>query len=1301
MRTATRGPPAATYRPPGQQRAGGAAATRGSQPASSVISNASPTSIIVAIVILLSTGVLVRTLAPKYKDRVLKSAGALSSASANRTKKHKEVVKTIIQAQEAVAESHQALARGRKPSSASSQQRGAGSGGGGSATSSGATQGASAASGSGTTAGAPKVVETRSRSSSSAVASTSAAIVSGLQSLKGVALGVAPAAGPSSGGGASGSGATTPTELARVDTGVGMGGKKGKGKKGKAVAASPSSATTQLLAPPFGTPPPPGSPSSPSFVPTKRKVMKDSSTWCESSPAFTDHGVQTTYPFLTLLAAPAPAYSLNANDPFLVYPPLPPSRSPTPSPPSSSVLPSITTTSTTTTTTDAQVQTSPLLAPIPTRPPPVIFDLHASFQSTPPSRSPSQFRSPSPPPSPSPSNLNLTRRVSPTPLPHPPLSSSSSTPGVPTSTSRSRKQRTKAAAALVTNIVPGMARPARARQPSNDSETHLTSPSLRPGSLSRSSASEGMESVMGMDLLSRSIGKGKGRDPSSGTESSSDRSGVSGAMYDSTGSGVGRYIIPAPIPIPGRGLSSSTKVKDDEDYWKPDARPEELSWDSDIVGLGVVERKSGSERGDSEVRGKVREGKSWSEAAALSISGGSPANSPSVASAQLGVSVGGGAGADGVVGCFPNEGPPNPLLSPPTSPHPAHPTIAAHQALTNGGGHDARPWSPQQHASGGHHPAIPFPPSVAPQTPQHYPHSQGAGSLSRPSSRQSSLSVPSSQSQLQSQQLLQQQMQQLQQQQQAFAQYQAQYQHAIAYSLHAQAVNAQLQAQRHAAESRGGTPQGVNGGGPMPSPVYQTPQSLPHGPGWNSTPASPAGLNPPHLSQSVSPTSANFPQSSYGYYSPSPNGMYLSNGGNHLNGNYHLSSSQPPPSSGNHRASVSKRGGEGGKKSPRIGIERKMSSPGHLNARDMVPTDLNGWKAKVKAIEMEADRSGKELEIARWRLAVLEEERISTEIENQEALAALANRARRAEARLKSLEDARQQDSSSASASGSGSPATRPSSVMESSGSPTERTAIPLLEDSELARFAAPGVKVHPLTYLDLETVNFATLPAPHPRTNNLQNGGGRHRGRSPRLSAGDSRRRSNNQMGSNRRRSTHFDAPPPEEDDDDDVEIVLDSPVRQRPPRMPTRSSSLLDDEGLSADHHHEGRLLDDDEISNVDLDEDREWRPSREHSHSSYIGSLPTILKSPQPLPTIQSPLLDSPALVDRSNDSVLSIPSFVLDPASPSPIDETTPEFERLTSSTNETEDEAATPQPVHSPAAPALPPPISEEKTLLSA
>lgn len=80
--------------------------------------------------------------------------------------------------------------------------------------------------------------------------------------------------------------------------------------------------------------------------------------------------------------------------------------------------------------------------------------------------------------------------------------------------------------------------------------------------------------------------------------------------------------------------------------------------------------------------------------------------------------------------------------------------------------------------------------------------------------------------------------------------------------------------------------------------------------------------------------------------------------------------------------------------------------------------------------------------------------------QNQEALRALATRAMRAEARIKLLEEARVHDSSSAS--GSGSPATRPSSIAGSSEMPAEMLPPPISfdENDSSARDSPPGVKV-------------------------------------------------------------------------------------------------------------------------------------------------------------------------------------------------------------------------------------------------
>ena len=102
---------------------------------------------------------------------------------------------------------------------------------------------------------------------------------------------------------------------------------------------------------------------------------------------------------------------------------------------------------------DAHVQTSPRLMPTPRRPTMPAYDLHASFQSTPP---PARHAPPSPPHSPSPNSHAPTS-------PHPSPS---------TATARNRKQQRKAAALAVATSqhVVGLPRPPRSREPTEESD---------------------------------------------------------------------------------------------------------------------------------------------------------------------------------------------------------------------------------------------------------------------------------------------------------------------------------------------------------------------------------------------------------------------------------------------------------------------------------------------------------------------------------------------------------------------------------------------------------------------------------------------------------------------------------------------------------------------------------------------------------------------------------------------------------------------------------------------------------------
>ncbi|KAM0749577.1 hypothetical protein T439DRAFT_381884 [Meredithblackwellia eburnea MCA 4105] len=763
----------------------------------------------------------------------------------------------------------------------------------------------------------------------------------------------------------------------------------------------------------------------------------------------------------------------------------------------------------------------------------------------------------------------------------------------------------------------------------------------------------------------------------------------------------------------------------DEAYWRMDLRNERAVWDPEVgvggkgsvvgLGLGAGDHHP-AEGAESNAAGKSRsDGRTWSEAAGARSgrrgSTSSRASSMSGTHASMGDAF------------FPPSGQTSSsateLLSPPTSPDPAPAAPFPHnllqfQAMATAAG---RPWSPQ--IAGAQYSMVPFTTSTQP-VPGGGSNSSGvtnaaqgssaaSGTQSRPSSRQSSLSVPVSSSRDQQQQSLQQQQAHLQQQQQAYvfahAQAQAQYHHAVAMQLHAQQLHAQqltqrqqrlqqeqLQLQQQQAAATAQQMANATGGGevsstPAPAQTPVRPTVITSSASLYQTPLSAGSSLSAQANQtwptSISPTSATFPPG-YAQYLASPSTPFLNTGSYHLSTSQ--TSSQGGQSNGSNRQSVSSKGGGSGqgrtesrKTSPRIGGPEKKTSP------TAVVNESTGWKIKLRTAEMEADRNGKELEIARWRLAVLEEERIASEIENQEALAALANRAKRAEARLKLLEEARQQDSSSASASGSGSPNTRPSSIIENTEGTTSESA-PVSNDDDSLRFASPpGVPLHPLAWLDLDTVNF-TVPIPHPSKSHFMSSHNNSNGRKNRnnrystgpevtggANGGNGRRKPNNQ----RRRSTNSHALDPADadrlanggtlgdEDDDDVVIVIDTPIRRRPgaARAPSRRSSYIQDEdGQSS-------LLDasfgeDDDVSNVDLDE----MDDEERVHLDYTGFLPTFLtthpssgsivdQATGTSPRSQDPVNSSESELDPDS-SLVSIPSFVLDCATPSPMQEVTP-------------------------------------------
>lgn len=216
-----------------------------------------------------------------------------------------------------------------------------------------------------------------------------------------------------------------------------------------------------------------------------------------------------------------------------------------------------------------------------------------------------------------------------------------------------------------------------------------------------------------------------------------------------------------------------------------------------------------------------------------------------------------------------------------------------------------------------------------------------------------------------------------------------------------------------------------------PSPNGQ-PTWSPHSPGltphmvpYSSGPASPY----PGISQTSSPTTASFPNGAFPPQIPPhailahASGMYQS--ANTGSGGYFPSPNhqatiygqvQPSPTHGYFSAatpsqqrnnslpyptkprlssSMSAGGahGSGGGKSSNSASGNNAKSRGNIERSHSIPSaplsggvplgdpPPAGWKGKLKQAELDADRMGKELEIARWRLAVVEEEQRAAERE--------------------------------------------------------------------------------------------------------------------------------------------------------------------------------------------------------------------------------------------------------------------------------------------------------------------------------
>ncbi|BGP51034.1 hypothetical protein JCM10450v2_006960 [Rhodotorula kratochvilovae] len=378
--------------------------------------------------------------------------------------------------------------------------------------------------------------------------------------------------------------------------------------------------------------------------------------------------------------------------------------------------------------------------------------------------------------------------------------------------------------------------------------------------------------------------------------------------------------------------------------------------------------------------------------------------------------------------------------------------------------------------------------------------------------------------------------------------------------------------------------------------------------------------------------------------------------------------------------------GLGGKQPPRSAGEKLRAasagappSPGAASSSSSAPMSggvqlgdpPGGMKTRLKQAELDADRTAKELEIARWKLAVLEDDQRAAEIENQEALRALATRAMRAEARIKLLEDAartQQQSSELPSSSPSSSfPSTSNSPVTQVAQLPTASLA-PAMPD--FGGPSSPSSGIHPLSWLDLDAVSFNGPRALNPpRSPNFpaSPNGGSSKWRNKRNSNGFNGGR---RLGGGQRRkssaSPSAPVPPPEivDSEDDDVLIVLDAPMRRRSvyPRQQTpsrRSSYAPDEDGLE---HEVSSFVDDDEIPSIDIADAEPIAGGAvmgesddgTRQHPEYIGFLPSHLSPHRAPPSlVGSPVFDavecSAFVADDADTSGLSLPSFTLD-ASP---------------------------------------------------
>lgn len=905
--------------------------TTTSDPFTSYLPSAAPASLVLlSLALLVSSGFIVRSLDPHSRFLSL-----IQGTPAYKQKRKREnVLKTIIAAQ-GVQQSENSsqgeyCARSRSASSVSGEE--------------------------------PRGGGRSSSVSRNSVASTSSALVTGLAK---VLNGGSPTGARAEGSG-NRSGAVTPV-INRTNYEAGSGSTqvngKGKGKKGKGVAATSFGSNSALALPsPSISAVSTRSPSPSGWTGSSRKFMRDVSTTVEDLLALSEAAVQTSP-----TAPPSLQFAETDRNCPPILPPLPPSY------------------------TDAVVQTSPLLLPARIVP----YDLHASFQSTPPPPS-MPFRS-TPPPSPSPS-------------PHHSL---------PTSNGKSRKQIRKASASALKSpaanqsVVGMRPSPAKSKDAVVDSRGNGSPPRGRSLALSENGLSP-------LQTGAAESWKGKEREivGAEPTENggSGNGTGLPGSRYENTplgslaqrrmslassstvassyssrsaptsaSSSSSPYLNHPGLATPLSPMSKQTQngaVLDDGDetYWISGQRARAgdnigLPWEGiePVMGLGV-DMSPVFLAGDT--RGREGSPRSWSESESRSRE----------------VSI------DGMVRVAHAS-----TFDPPLRP----PAVMMSPLLSPRGTTNMEPaWVSQP--PGSSYGVL----SLSPIAPSRLPSSSVASSQSRPSSRQSSLSVPTSAHH--QQQIQQQQQHQLQQQQQhhafvyAQAQAQAQYTHAIL----------QYQSQQHQHQSqppsnnplrsasgngngngnrigngngngignglesgvssgKGSSASHVNGNGkPHNNNAVSRPSINPQSTnGWKSLPPSPLLPNGASSVQ-PSPTGSTFPSGLYPYYNSPSTSSYLNHG---------------PPSPSHLPTPNRKNSNSGGRnpKSPKlrsISLSNASGTNSNGNASGSSSNVEVVLKAKLRTAEMEADRSGKELEIARWRLAVLEEDRRASEIEVSQSL---------------------------------------------------------------------------------------------------------------------------------------------------------------------------------------------------------------------------------------------------------------------------------------------------------------------------